>query len=1016
MKTMYKITMLCFILFFLFKIDVYAEKISCKDKTNVNYKGEYGLYLDDDEEHTYKIKMLSLDELQKDEVTKEEIKDLVFTVTAINGSNSSSVNSELIGKTITFGGEIKGIVGEFDDNETMKIDFESTVEDADPNCNGTVYAYVSVFEPSGSSNLSDVTSTFTNLPKLNNDGKQLLSYSCANGNENKLNPVQAAAIDTEKYGYNTFEGRFCGMFDMAIMNGLTTDFSQKTLKCDYEKYKVKDDDYYVNASYFYGKTSSEVVGGTYYKHLDFARPAVEAGTAVCTKECEEVVKVEYGPPASSLGGVCFEYKVRVTSLVNCVTSNVTPPPEPSEYKVCTPKPRCWHAGVTYLQGGPSEDFDACIKKCDGGKYTEKCSKSCYNSVYNATSNNKMSSLFDLTYANKMISSNEISQIDINGPDSKFNFESCASYVNVDPNANDGQGVFEDNNDGCYYYDTSDGVIKWASKPVSRKGKTRGLIHRLDSGYHDHTVRAISGHENDTIRVLDSNYGGEWHSAGRWYIYNWHKSYHDGLGYDVSGTDGFYRANYGGYHCGDWCEWINCNSSQYLNFGFAEKDMAANYDTYMIAYSSCAAAASCSETTAEVTMSVDYKVMKEGHEVNQSVHFPYYESKDEATGITTVFNKKDYMNSVGVKSVQNSNTIGSTNPKSTIIKDTNFGCYKDDTNPSLYQFSISFPGTWQANKGGFVYANPHNNEEYIYHENEFCLPESSLDVNQNWDHYVTAIEKRDAGTLDEDFNTPPYKQCSSNCKGKYTGCELPLSDVGNMLWNEFGEKFGSSIEYNIHSYINNFGYLGWNFNVDCFYAQSHDTECSKTSDELTNACEPCITDDPDTSYTIRTVDLKCLFPSTTDSCSNYDNTILTTDRIHGYNWSDFAILKKEAGQTNQYTSTPSYIVEQIQNKGYTIYDDINQLDYEFKITPQLIKKVKNSDYKYGSFAGSYLNDMDATYKDYALQMYFSPAIRSGIFSDDSVAIHVPDSKLLICNNMYGAANGGSGICEPTSKEE
>lgn len=35
----------------------------------------------------------------------------------------------------------------------------------------------------------------------------------------------------------------------------------------------------------------------------------------------------------------------------------------------------------HAQAGPSEDFDFCISKCDGGKYTQSCINSCYKEVY-----------------------------------------------------------------------------------------------------------------------------------------------------------------------------------------------------------------------------------------------------------------------------------------------------------------------------------------------------------------------------------------------------------------------------------------------------------------------------------------------------------------------------------------------------------------------------------------------------------------------------------------------------------
>ncbi|HIT22437.1 MAG TPA: hypothetical protein IAB56_05705 [Candidatus Scybalousia intestinigallinarum] len=57
------------------------------------------------------------------------------------------------------------------------------------------------------------------------------------------------------------------------------------------------------------------------------------------------------------------------------------------------KPKCVYACETSCtydenngpgeggQGGPNDDFDACVSSCDGGKYTQSCINSCYNTVY-----------------------------------------------------------------------------------------------------------------------------------------------------------------------------------------------------------------------------------------------------------------------------------------------------------------------------------------------------------------------------------------------------------------------------------------------------------------------------------------------------------------------------------------------------------------------------------------------------------------------------------------------------------
>lgn len=134
-------------------------------------------------------------------------------------------------------------------------------------------------------------------------------------------------------------------------------------------YANKTDDYYANYTYDYdGIKKSESV-------------------KVCSKTCEEAVEVSYGPPQAVIAGFCFEYQVKVVSRVQCKSSISASPPQQQGY--CTPEPVCDHNHGKFVstQAGPNEKFDACINKCDGGKYTQKCSKKCYAEVYDSKSTN-----------------------------------------------------------------------------------------------------------------------------------------------------------------------------------------------------------------------------------------------------------------------------------------------------------------------------------------------------------------------------------------------------------------------------------------------------------------------------------------------------------------------------------------------------------------------------------------------------------------------------------------------------
>ena len=112
---------------------------------------------------------------------------------------------------------------------------------------------------------------------------------------------------------------------------------------------------------------------------------------VCQPTCQERIKIEYGPPVSSVSGLCVQYQVKVTSFVRCDAGfkDLTPP-QPEDYDWCLPHPQNRdRSGDLEYQAGPTEEYDKCIKKCDKGKYTAKCSRNCYKKVYGNNSNTKL---------------------------------------------------------------------------------------------------------------------------------------------------------------------------------------------------------------------------------------------------------------------------------------------------------------------------------------------------------------------------------------------------------------------------------------------------------------------------------------------------------------------------------------------------------------------------------------------------------------------------------------------------
>ncbi len=168
-----------------------------------------------------------------------------------------------------------------------------------------------------------------------------------------------------------------------------------TFKCDVQKITAsatattEAEKYYVNREFMYGSGEITKTFGNYQYHYDGAGKVTEGAAITCKIACEEAVTVEYGAPVASKAGLCFEYKVKVTSRVSCHMSSVPEKPEMS-IGYCEPVPGCISASGSggssfYHQGGPNDEFDSCVQSCDGGKYTSKCSNSCYKKVYGTKS-------------------------------------------------------------------------------------------------------------------------------------------------------------------------------------------------------------------------------------------------------------------------------------------------------------------------------------------------------------------------------------------------------------------------------------------------------------------------------------------------------------------------------------------------------------------------------------------------------------------------------------------------------
>ena len=320
------------------------------------------------------------------------------------------------------------------------------------------------------------------------------------------------------------------------------------LTCNPLKLGTKENHYVNNHKFYAYNTSSS------QEYLPKSKK-----TLTCDKKCAEEITVSYGPPVATRGGLCFEYKVKVESKVTCSAVFNGSMPTRTGYQECDPVPICSQLeGYVGNQAGPSEDFDKCISKCDGGKYSQKCINKCYSKVYKNTKSNKLSSPF------------------LEAKVTKINNPACPTSV--------------DEIDG-YYYRKSNGEISW----------------QAGSGYWSKYARWYFYGDN-LARTCE-------HDDGSGGAGDWRRGYK--LTYTAD-RDGFKTAVQ--FRCTDNCHYVGCDEeNEYLSADEAEEDYEEDIEAYEAFKESCVAQSSCSTRTAEFTIKVNNKTPKstKNHTINKN---------------------------------------------------------------------------------------------------------------------------------------------------------------------------------------------------------------------------------------------------------------------------------------------------------------------------------------------------------------------------------------------------------------
>lgn len=699
--------------------------------------------------------------------------------------------------------------------------------------------------------------------------------------------------------------------------------------CDWQKtvkgVATSDNEYYVNKSYLYGKASVEKNVGTYAYHYECKGDDAVTEKVTCKIECKEIVEVEYGPPVAATAGLCFEYKVKVTSKVQCKTKQK--PKAPKKQKLCTPVPQCVHGGGggrIYKQGGPNEEFDSCIDSCDGGIYSDKCVNKCYKQVY-GTSVSRQVTGTEIAYAAKL-----------------DNTQTATVEKVADKTA----------------------TYKYVCNPNRKDADKKGIIY-FDNGT---TVR--------TSTSTDS----PWHQTHAWGIRG-----HNYACYDTNGN-GIPRT----CSCSDNCTWIGCTGDVYLNKSQYDADVKNNKDTYQRAKSECKAAASCSTTTAEFTMSVDYT---KTNGVVKTVKFPFSVNGQETDVLRSQGTDKNHTSLTKNAEIKDLPTILGYN-----------GCYKSEDEKNWYQTEWSFPGTWQNPKTHEIsYVKP-SGDSWKENPNKFCIPANAKDVNQRWWIYYYA--KYYANDPKYSYNNAEYLSNAAECVDENGSSKLTSCNYASMANNDVNKIAKNSLTYNITGRAKEFGMFGWDITVKCFYALYTPSEFDCTNNVSGSANNQILPNCPkkgNEKYRVRSVDLKDLFPNPSGAKTSSD----TTGRAPGFNWSQFADITYKSGgsstvaneQRTEYIANPSSYTKWVQKQGYSVYSD-NYLDYEVKLTRDEINKLRDTGRNYTNYQDNYTSDKYVTH-------YQSKLIRSELKKTK-----YPGQSALVCNNIgsHTPSAGYNAQCE------
>ncbi len=680
----------------------------------------------------------------------------------------------------------------------------------------------------------------------------------------------------------------------------------------------------------------------------------------CTTTCKEEIEVNFSDPVATQAGLCFQYLIEIKSKVVCDSSYTAP--RPSKPAVCVPTAHCTASnGYESDKGGPSEDFDACVLECDGGKYSQSCIDKCYTEVYESDNSKK-----------------QVSR--------QTTFEPIGSLLTYETvNLNGAQNATQLANGCLTPWNTTDAEALYNQHQKDPGGRYSGnrwipSSSGCSSSIGQFYFRSLAA----TRQTISEAHG--WYSDS-------HGTKQYGPGYN-----GFLiRTKINGYTnvCDDSCSWINrCGSNTVLTQYLADQQYQEELEEWQRKKEACEAkAATCTNETTDYEIVVD-NIDKDNDTSDDDEKFSSSQ-KLNGTNVTGDF------------------------PDMVILTDGS--CEDGEDDPWNYHNIITFPGTWINNKTGQTAHSiePGYEDFYTYIGNEYCTKLNSIPINTAWYDW----------------------------KVNQNGDPSSLTDSEKS-------QIEDNLDMNINGHIDNYGYFGWNFDVECFYAIGEpETECTPEDPDYPNCDDPscpttdpdypncddpsCPTTDPDypncdggnggdpntiDEYDFRSITLDNLFPnsvtptSANDKNNQASNLINEVESLRQNGVTKVAENTREVGFNWTCAATnlenPDYIIQpvttmnNIQELGDSIYEGTEYLDYHIILTPETMRKVKNYNKKYDSYSqptGTSSSEVLTAGSDKT----------AGITVYRSYLLHkVLNSNELLKSGLIGCNNEDAGTCPNT----